>query len=169
MKRVHEQDDEQTIKRLRAQRDRFRAIAGEQSNVIEGQKENIAKLENDLGEKSKEVEELNTDIRSVSKRQLDEVTRREKSAKKYDRALKTSTDYAESNKTQYELQKDQTKRLTRTISDKEKVIKELRAMTHTQEERIKELETSCKSRRSSALLQDRRPSNPGPASSLQAT
>ncbi|KAL8706815.1 MAG: hypothetical protein Q9201_000186 [Fulgogasparrea decipioides] len=151
-KRVHEQDDKQTVKRLRAERDRLRATAGEQSRVLEGQKENIEQLQKAFEEKSKEVEKLKADIKRVSERQSADVARHQKSIQTYERALKTSTDYAELNKTQYDLQSDQTKQLTRTIYDNEKVIKELRATIHTREEHIKELETSCKFRHSSALL-----------------
>lgn len=130
----------------------MRATAGEQSHVLEGQKENIEQFQKAFEEKSKEVEKLKADIRRVSERQSAGVARHQKSIQNYERALRTSTDYAELNKTQYDLQLDQTQQLTRTIYDNEKVIKELRATIHTREERIKELETSCKSRHFVALF-----------------
>ncbi|KAI4230979.1 MAG: hypothetical protein L6R40_007882 [Gallowayella cf. fulva] len=151
-KRVHEQDDKQTVKRLRAERDRLRATAGEQSHIIEIQKENMEKLQKASEEKGKEIEKLKADIKRISERSSADAARHQKSIQNFERALNTSTDYAQYNKTQYDLQLDQTKQLTRTIYDNKKVIKETKAMIHTWEERIKELETSCKSRHSSALL-----------------
>ncbi|KAL8765918.1 MAG: hypothetical protein Q9209_007161 [Squamulea sp. 1 TL-2023] len=137
-KRVHEQDDKQTVKRLRAERDRLRAMAGEQSHVLESQKEHIEQLQKAFEEKGREMEKLKDDIKRVSERQSADVARHQKSIRNFERALKTSTDYAESNRTQYNLQLDRTKQLTRTIYDYQKVIKETRAMIHMEEKEEKE-------------------------------
>ena len=101
-KRVHDHDDKQTIKRLKAERDRLKATAGEQSYIFENQKENIEQFQKIIEKKNKEVEKLKADIKRVFERQSADAVHHQKSIQNYEMAFKIITDYAESNKTQYD-------------------------------------------------------------------
>lgn len=88
-------------------------MADEQSHTIEEQRRDIGQLQKASGENSKEVEKLGADRVRVSKEGR-------KIVQKYKRALKTSIDWAKSNKIRCE-------QLTLALYNSEKLIKELRA------------------------------------------